>query len=612
MPPYFLMVRFPLVFLDDDCLDCLQGPPPVHEKEGHVFYQTDLQVVAEKLLELFRHGKPDAPAWNPLAPVRELVEKVRRGEQADLFPTPIFDVVNGADLELTWRVRVRQEVQQLQEIAPSSFLDPDGWALLGFPNDRRTILLVGYHKQAQQWEPLVRDELGIGENDTETHNGGAADVRDPDSTGYVRPTQERVWIWAIRPLERDHTPNMCCFIEDAPGGIVQMLHDDRTGASIPASLAPDTGGPIPTTRRLRTLAEMRDNAPPAGGWRVWYRYYRPAERDLSILKAAYPEDDPYNPNWLNVKRDLVCHGHASDVLVHAEAPVLLGLLQRDEFTTAIPRKRKSPTAAKECKEKPVNAKHRCSLSPDDEAKVFEKCRRRCCVCFVLDGDASEKKGQLAHLDQNRSNNAINNFVFLCLPHHDTYDSKTSQAKNLTEREVRLYQAKLYQAVERGEVPSSPGASVLKFPVQQAGPVSISGDNNIVAAGNVNYTVNMPRPKRGKGRSATRPPIIPGTVSEDPRMVGYLNYLVRRYEKFKKWDCDISGQRMGYGVIRNAYKRDIKYELIHTPKESFEAGSQFLQRRIENTRLGRTKRGQKLYDHFDEFDEHSSNAEGLPQ
>ena len=269
------------------------------------------------------------------------------------------------------------------------------------------------------------------------------------------------------------------------------------------------------------------------------------------------------------------------------------------------------SSPKKSKGKTLNGKTRGFLSPDDEAKVLEKCRRRCCVCYVLDHNVSEKKGQLAHLDHNRSNNAISNFVFLCLSHHDTYDSKASQAKNLTEREVGLYQAKLHEAVERGEVPGQ-APTALKFPAQQAGPVSIKGDGNVVAGGDVKYVVNMPKARRGKARSGSvRPPIIPGTVSEDARMVGYLNYLVRRYEKFKKWECDRTGKRMGWGVIRNAYKRDIKYELIHTPKALFEQGVRYLQRRIENTRLGRTKQGQKLYSTFEDFDERTSDNESLP-
>lgn len=94
---------------------------------------------------------------------------------------------------------------------------------------------------------------------------------------------------------------------------------------------------------------------------------------------------------------------------------------------------------------------------------------------------------------------------------------------------------------------------------------------MVAGGDVNCVINMPKAKRGKSRPKTRPQVIPGTVSEDARMIGYMNYLVKRYEQFKKWECDRNGQRMGWGVIRNAYKRDKKYELIHTPKALFEAG-----------------------------------------
>ncbi|MCG3180923.1 MAG: hypothetical protein BIFFINMI_03288 [Phycisphaerae bacterium] len=259
----------------------------------------------------------------------------------------------------------------------------------------------------------------------------------------------------------------------------------------------------------------------------------------------------------------------------------------------------------------MNRPNRRSLSRADEAELLAKCRRRCCVCLALDHDASEKKGQLAHLDHDRSNNEIDNFVYLCQLHHDTYDSKTSQTKNLTEDEVRLYRQKLHDAVARGEVPLRQAPAILRFPAGRAGPLSVSGDNNVVAGGDVNYTVNMPRPKRGKGRSATRPPIIPGTVSEDARMVGYLNYLVRRYEKFKKWDCDRSGTRMGYGVIRNAYEDELHYKVIHTPVSLFEQGARFLQQRIENTRLGRMKRGQKLYSQFDDFDERTSNDEGIP-
>ena len=252
-----------------------------------------------------------------------------------------------------------------------------------------------------------------------------------------------------------------------------------------------------------------------------------------------------------------------------------------------------------------------SLSPEETADLLQKCLRRCCLCYALEGDDSRKDGQLAHLDRNRSNADPDNFVFLCFEHHNSYDAKMGQAKNLTEQELRRHRQTLYQAVEQGKIPARQGAAVPKFPTQQAASVNVNGDGNVVAGGDVNYVVNMPKGKRGK-RAATRPPIIPGTVSEDPRMAGYLNYLVRRYEKFKKWDCDQSGQRMGWGVIRNSYKREMKYELIHTPKTLFEAGARYLQQRIENTRLGKMKQGQRLYNPFEDFDEQAGNDEDLPE
>lgn len=54
------------------------------------------------------------------------------------------------------------------------------------------------------------------------------------------------------------------------------------------------------------------------------------------------------------------------------------------------------------------------------------------------------KGQIAHLDQDPSNNAEDNLVFLCFDHHDDYDGKTRLAKGLRESEVRHWRDELYR------------------------------------------------------------------------------------------------------------------------------------------------------------------------
>ena len=85
-------------------------------------------------------------------------------------------------------------------------------------------------------------------------------------------------------------------------------------------------------------------------------------------------------------------------------------------------------------------------SKQDE--VITLSSRKCCLCFGINSDFSPKKGQIAHLDKNPENNAIGNLAWLCLDHHDEYDSRTSQSKGLTIGEVKRYRDKLYEAVEK--------------------------------------------------------------------------------------------------------------------------------------------------------------------
>src|SRR5712691_2571626 len=87
------------------------------------------------------------------------------------------------------------------------------------------------------------------------------------------------------------------------------------------------------------------------------------------------------------------------------------------------------------------------IPTENVAAVLIKSARRCCLCFGLNGDFSEKKGQIAHVDHNPANNSGYNLVFLCLEHHDAYDSSTSQSKGLTREEIEYYRAKLFEAVE---------------------------------------------------------------------------------------------------------------------------------------------------------------------
>lgn len=88
------------------------------------------------------------------------------------------------------------------------------------------------------------------------------------------------------------------------------------------------------------------------------------------------------------------------------------------------------------------------IKKDTETEILTRSARRCCLCFGLSNNFEEKQGQIAHLDHNPQNASLDNLAWLCLIHHDQFDSKSSQSKGLKIDEVKRYRQMLYEEVER--------------------------------------------------------------------------------------------------------------------------------------------------------------------
>jgi len=82
-------------------------------------------------------------------------------------------------------------------------------------------------------------------------------------------------------------------------------------------------------------------------------------------------------------------------------------------------------------------------------RVLNRSRRRCALCVHFDNDWRQKEGQIAHLDRDPTNFAEANLAFLCLPHHDDYDTKRRQTKSLTIPEAKTARDRLYAFIEGG-------------------------------------------------------------------------------------------------------------------------------------------------------------------
>lgn len=104
---------------------------------------------------------------------------------------------------------------------------------------------------------------------------------------------------------------------------------------------------------------------------------------------------------------------------------------------------------------------RLTIRKKDENDVLLRSRRICGFCFGLQKDFNIKRGQIAHLDQNNQNRAFENLMFMCIPHHDEYDSTTSQSKNLTIGEAKEYRDRVYNLVA-GEAHNDTLHSVQRF------------------------------------------------------------------------------------------------------------------------------------------------------
>lgn len=82
------------------------------------------------------------------------------------------------------------------------------------------------------------------------------------------------------------------------------------------------------------------------------------------------------------------------------------------------------------------------MPTNNETNALVESRRRCCICFALSRDSEIKAGQIAHLDRDNSNHSPANLAFLCLQHHDEYDTTTSQRKGFKVSEVKKYKEEL--------------------------------------------------------------------------------------------------------------------------------------------------------------------------
>jgi hypothetical protein len=81
-----------------------------------------------------------------------------------------------------------------------------------------------------------------------------------------------------------------------------------------------------------------------------------------------------------------------------------------------------------------------------QTSVLVLSKRRCCLCYYWNEHKGRRTGQIAHINRKRDDSRFDNLVWLCVEHHDEYDSRTSQSKGITAGELREYRSQLYKEI----------------------------------------------------------------------------------------------------------------------------------------------------------------------
>ena len=208
--------------------------------------------------------------------------------------------------------------------------------------------------------------------------------------------------------------------------------------------------------------------------------------------------------------------------------------------------------------------------------------------------SSEKGPRYDESQSEEERHGFNNLILLCSRHHTIIDNEIS------EHSVEKLIAIKKQHEQSGPVEISPHTtSVAQALLSSYQNIAIQNNSGQVAVNSPGAiqanTLNL---KTTKKKVSIAPPS--GSVSSELDMCSYVEYLISKHQDYQKQHKEKEG-RYKYMAIYNAIKREYgcKWQLV--PVARFEELVIFLQKKIDNTKVGRIRKSwdQKRYHGFEE-------------
>lgn len=193
--------------------------------------------------------------------------------------------------------------------------------------------------------------------------------------------------------------------------------------------------------------------------------------------------------------------------------------------------------------------------------------------------------QIHHIDENPENDEFDNLLMLCPICH----SKITKGDIRRSDVILLKQSLRKSKVNIKEEKSAMG-KVISFysKIENA----VVGDNNKV-------TINQRKPVINKYPE--------GCIGADIIKANYIGYLISRYQEYKQHE--VGKDKMIYAIFHSNLKKKFKIgktrTIYHVPANRFEEMAEYIQSRIDGTRLAKINRSKQQLKNYQSFDEYAA-------
>lgn len=215
-----------------------------------------------------------------------------------------------------------------------------------------------------------------------------------------------------------------------------------------------------------------------------------------------------------------------------------------------------------------------------EKEIYQQFGSKCPFCDETDVNTLQVHHIIAHAEAQEHH--VENLLLTCANCHQKIENGEIPARN-------VYAAKF--RAEQGDVKPRRAK-----PAGRGNTLSFSGTNAGIVANTINFSSKPGATKQGP---------ISGTVGSDLTQRNYAKYLIDRYHEFKM--ADIGKESMNYAILYGGIKREFGAKWDNLPIHAFIALVEYLQKRIDSTRLGKVQKSRGVRN-YSSFDEHRAKAE----